>query len=155
MDAVFFRDRAAQYDMKFVKRELIKAYASFRPRKSQVGAETLLGIVTGNWGCGAFNGDKQLKGRNSLCGIKFFILIYFLLAIIQLMAASVAGRPLIYAAYGDKNFVNSFADVYEFLKARRTTVGDLYRYLEGYSTQHTRELLFNYILTNPLPSHKS
>ncbi|CAF3995313.1 unnamed protein product [Rotaria sordida] len=68
--------------MKIVERELLKAYTGFRPMGQ--GPEYEFGIATGNWGCGAFNGDRQMK------------------AIIQLMAASVAKRPLIYAAYGDK-----------------------------------------------------
>jgi poly(ADP-ribose) glycohydrolase len=62
MDATFFRDPVIQYDSKSVDRELIKAYAAFRPRPTAVGAENLFGIATGNWGCGVFNGDKQLKG---------------------------------------------------------------------------------------------
>lgn len=63
MDAVFFREPEVQYDMKFVERELIKAYASFRLRKTTKGVETMFGIATGNWGCGVFNGDRQLKGK--------------------------------------------------------------------------------------------
>jgi poly(ADP-ribose) glycohydrolase len=64
MDAICFRDRAVQYEMAYINHELIKAYTSFRPRKTKVRAESLFGIVTGNWGCGVFNGDKQLKGIN-------------------------------------------------------------------------------------------
>lgn len=41
-------------------RELTKAYIGFRLPDS---FERLhYGIATGNWGCGAFNGDLQLKG---------------------------------------------------------------------------------------------
>ncbi len=63
MDAICFRHPEVQYDMKYVQRELIKAFTSFRPRQTKVGAENLFGIATGNWGCGVFNGDKQLKGK--------------------------------------------------------------------------------------------
>ncbi len=69
-------------------------------------------------------------------------------------AASEAQRPLIYAAYRDSNFVNSFADVYDFLKRQKATVCDLYRYLEQYSTKHTSVSLFEYILQNPIPRPK-
>jgi hypothetical protein len=48
MDAIFFCDRAIQYDMKYVDCELIKAYASLHPRATQIGVETLFSIVTGN-----------------------------------------------------------------------------------------------------------
>ncbi|CAF1429157.1 unnamed protein product [Rotaria sp. Silwood1] len=60
MDAVYFRNPSDQYNMKVVERELLKAYTGFRPIGD--GADYKFGIATGNWGCGAFNGDKQLKG---------------------------------------------------------------------------------------------
>ncbi|CAF4392797.1 unnamed protein product [Rotaria sp. Silwood2] len=44
------------------------------------------------------------------------------LAIIQLMAASEARRPLIYAAFGDINLVNSFFEVYDYLDKQNATV---------------------------------
>jgi poly(ADP-ribose) glycohydrolase len=62
MDAIFFRDKSSQYQMKNVERELLKAYTSFRPLGH--GPDHEFGIATGNWGCGAFNGDRQLKGTN-------------------------------------------------------------------------------------------
>ncbi len=46
--------------MKNVDRELLKAYTSFFPQGKGLNYE--FGIATGNWGCGAFNGDRQLKG---------------------------------------------------------------------------------------------
>jgi poly(ADP-ribose) glycohydrolase len=61
MDAIFFRDRTVQYSMKSIDRELIKAFTSFRPLET--GSDYEFGIATGNWGCGVFNGDKQLKGK--------------------------------------------------------------------------------------------
>ena len=61
MDATFFRDRTAQYDMKCIDRELVKAYTCFSSETAEGRRD--FGIVTGNWGCGVFNGDKQLKGK--------------------------------------------------------------------------------------------
>jgi poly(ADP-ribose) glycohydrolase len=66
MDAIYFRNPSIQYDMKCINRELIKAYACFRPRKPKKTPDVLFGIATGNWGCGAFNGDRQLKGKISV-----------------------------------------------------------------------------------------
>jgi poly(ADP-ribose) glycohydrolase len=62
MDAIYFRDPSTQYDMRSTDRELTKAYISFLPVDG-TGVNHRFGIATGNWGCGAFNGDKQLKGR--------------------------------------------------------------------------------------------
>jgi hypothetical protein len=71
------------------------------------------------------------------------------------MAASEAGRPLIYAAYRDRNLINSFTVVYDFLKDQKATVGDLYRYLQRYLTQIQRGSLFEYILNTPVSFLKS
>jgi len=71
------------------------------------------------------------------------------------MAASEARRPLIYAAYGDKNLVNSFSDVYNYLKKQGATVADLYSYLRGFSDRHNQSSLFEYILEKPEVSLKS
>ncbi|CAF0733884.1 unnamed protein product [Adineta steineri] len=130
MDAIYFRDSSKQYNIKAVDRELIKAYTSFYPLGR--GPNYEFGITTGNWGCGAFNGDRYLK------------------AIIQWMAASEAKRPLIYAAYRNKNLVNSFNVVYEYLKDQKATVADLYQYIQQYLTQVERGTLFEYILNTPV-----
>jgi hypothetical protein len=71
------------------------------------------------------------------------------------MAASEAQRPLIYAAYRDRKFVHSFSEVYACLKQRKVTVGNLYQYLDGFSTNSTRGTLFEYILNNPISSYKT
>lgn len=64
MDAIAFYNRAAQFEMPAMKRELIKAYTCFRIPASI--KDVKAGVVTGNWGCGAFNGNKQLKGKSLL-----------------------------------------------------------------------------------------
>ena len=63
------------------------------------------------------------------------------------MAASATGRPLIYAAFGDKKLVKLFSEVYTQLRKRRVTVADLYGFLERYSNQSSKPPLFDYILT--------
>ncbi|CAF2085662.1 unnamed protein product [Rotaria magnacalcarata] len=129
MDAIYFQNPSTQYHMKSIERELLKAYTSFRPLGQDAGSR--FGIATGNWGCGAFNGDRQLK------------------AIIQLMAASEARRPLVYAAFGDRKLVTSFSALYEHLKMERATVGDLYYYLMRYCRDQPEQSLFDYILMSP------
>ncbi|CAF0916166.1 unnamed protein product [Rotaria sp. Silwood1] len=88
MDAIAFHNRSTQYTIKNMKRELIKAYTCFRVPAAVTDQKS--GVATGNWGCGAFNGNKQLK------------------AMIQLIAASQAGRPLVYLTFRDQNLVMSF-----------------------------------------------
>ena len=72
MDAVYYHYHSTQYEMKYIERELLKAYTSFRAPAEDPSSE--MGIATGNWGCGAFNGDRQLKGMN--CFVKFRRLLH-------------------------------------------------------------------------------
>ena len=68
-----------------LKRELVKAYAGFSCVANKK-------ISTGHWGCGAFNGDKQLK------------------ALIQIIAASVPSNTLIFYCRGDSKFFDRFSN---------------------------------------------
>lgn len=61
MDASYFSKKALQFKKDMVDRELQKAYAAFLPLHSA--GDFRYPIATGNWGCGAFNGDRELKGR--------------------------------------------------------------------------------------------
>ena len=71
------------------------------------------------------------------------------------MAASEAERPLIYAAYGDRNLVKTFSVVYEYLKKEKATVKDLYMYLLQYSRRNDRSSLFEYIRRTPVAALKT
>ena len=75
-----------------------------------------------------------------------------MLAIIQLIAASHAGRPLAYLTFRDENLVKSFYEVYEYLSNEKATVKDLCTYLQQYSVLHNKLTLFDYILKTPLSS---
>lgn len=57
-------------------RETIKAYCAFSVRGEECAAWDAAPVSTGNWGCGAFGGDKYLK------------------CLIQWLAASQAGRSM-------------------------------------------------------------
>lgn len=61
IDALFFRQQSEQFYMKPINRELIKAYTGFATELQPNGGCTFP-VASGNWGCGAFNGDRQLKG---------------------------------------------------------------------------------------------
>ena len=72
--------------------------------------------------------------------------------IIQWIAASEAQRPLIYAAYRDKDLVKSCSIVQQYLKKERATVRDLYQYLCNYCRVYKQGSLFDYILKTPVSS---
>lgn len=75
-----------------------------------------------------------------------------IVAIIQLIAASQAGRPLAYFTFGDQNLVNSFYKVYEYLSNEKATVKDLCSYLQQYKSLYKDIPLFDYILQTPISS---
>lgn len=55
-------------------------------------------VATGKWGCGAFNGDPQLK------------------TIIQLLAASHAGRDIALFTFEDLTCLNDILSIYESIR---------------------------------------
>lgn len=62
-------------------------------------------IATGNWGCGAFHGNPKLK------------------VLIQLMAAAVAGRSMVYFTFGDTNLRDEVAKMYAHLVQHDIDIG--------------------------------
>ncbi|KAJ6370607.1 hypothetical protein OIU76_028818 [Salix suchowensis] len=79
--------------------------------------EDKISIATGNWGCGAFGGDPELK------------------SMIQWLAASQAGRPsILYYTFGIKSLQN-LNQVCQWILSHEWTVGDLWNMLVEYSSQ--------------------
>ncbi|CAH8668952.1 unnamed protein product [Dicrocoelium dendriticum] len=110
MDATNFRFAKGQFRPERILRELNKAYCAFTddlaPRRK------LPPIVsTGNWGCGAFRGNLDLKG------------------LIQMIACLQAGKSLVYSTFGDQAFCNRLYDIYQFLSSRKVTIGRLWNIL--------------------------
>ncbi|KAF8375544.1 parg-1 [Pristionchus pacificus] len=94
IDAVRFTKKGIQYLPEFIARETKKAYAGFMRDKDAPARP----IATGNWGCGVFNGDKELK------------------SLIQWVAASKAGRPLIYITFKEATFAEELKQIVECIK---------------------------------------
>ncbi|TKS85032.1 Poly(ADP-ribose) glycohydrolase [Collichthys lucidus] len=129
IDALHFRHSREQYDMIKVTRELNKAYCGFKAHGSDEPD-----IATGKWGCGAFNGDAQLK------------------AVIQLMAAAKAKRGLAFFTFDDEKLTRDLEQVYSLLVKEETTVKTLYGLLEDFcavrQTSGSHVELFDFIRNN-------
>ncbi|XP_030623916.1 poly(ADP-ribose) glycohydrolase-like [Chanos chanos] len=102
IDALHFKNHTDQYNEGSIKRELNKAYCGFR--ENDVHPDYLPSIATGNWGCGAFNGDYKLK------------------ALIQMMAAAVVKRDLAYFTFGNRNQAEQIRKMHQHLTDHRVTV---------------------------------
>ncbi|XP_069686554.1 poly(ADP-ribose) glycohydrolase isoform X2 [Periplaneta americana] len=113
IDALKLGNRNVQYTPNNLLRELNKAYVGFHCPESQPG-ERLAGVASGNWGCGAYRGDAKLK------------------TLLQLMAASQAGRHLAYFTFGDTDLRDQIYHMYTFLTDHQVTVGQLWRLLCQY-----------------------
>jgi len=77
---------ATSYDqltVQCLKRELNKAFCGFDSNDFQQ-CKRYTTVATGNWGCGAFGGNPYIK------------------AVIQLMAASQAERPIYFFTFDDE-----------------------------------------------------
>ena len=66
MDALYIKNRNSQFQDSKIERELIKSYSGFKHKTNEYGNlskenKIYPAISTGNWGCGAFNGDIELK----------------------------------------------------------------------------------------------
>ncbi|XP_076454449.1 poly(ADP-ribose) glycohydrolase-like [Babylonia areolata] len=115
IDAQVFRsDYYKQFKRSCIERELNKAYCGFRTSANEADRAA---VCTGNWGCGAFGGDKQLK------------------ALIQVMAASVAKRDVCYFTFGDEQLTKDLFELHDQLRRKEKTVGDLFCMLEDYNSR--------------------
>ncbi|KAL5716102.1 poly(ADP-ribose) glycohydrolase [Ranunculus cassubicifolius] len=79
-----------------------------------------IGIVTGNWGCGAFGGDPELK------------------SVIQWLAASQALRPFIFYHTFQDDSLQYLEKVSNWILSHKWTVGDLWNMLVEYSSQRIK-----------------
>ncbi|GCC40138.1 hypothetical protein chiPu_0023956, partial [Chiloscyllium punctatum] len=81
------------------------AYCGFSNAHRVVPAWQNTPVATGNWGCGAFQGDAKLK------------------ALIQIMAAAQSERDMIYFTFGDAGLTEHLREMHTFLRNANCTVG--------------------------------
>lgn len=107
LDAVDYRGESAamQYRSPHILRELTKAWAGFGV------TEVPEDIATGNWGCGAFGGDPQLK------------------SLVQWMAATRVGKKLHYFPWDNREVHAGLPELAAYLVERGRTVGELAHFL--------------------------
>lgn len=105
IDALSFHKPWQQFEEFLLKREVNKAFTGFYhdPQDQVVG----IPIASGNWGCGCFRGDKNLK------------------SLLQLIACTANKRNLIYFTFGDETLVRDISEMYTFLQNNDITIGNL------------------------------
>ncbi len=110
----FSRRVRAQYSLDYIARELLKAYAGFSAEGAECG-HLMQRIATGKWGCGAFGGEPQLK------------------AVVQWLAASRAGRTLVFCVFdGGMELVGELRAAVAAAVSRAASVAALFRALLAY-----------------------
>mmetsp|Transcript_2450 Transcript_2450/g.3567 ORF Transcript_2450/g.3567 Transcript_2450/m.3567 type:complete len:626 (+) Transcript_2450:29-1906(+) len=118
IDAIKFTDNIpTQFTHENIDRELIKAFVGFS--KQGLNSDSpFLGIIshhdrvaTGNWGCGVFKGDKQLK------------------FVIQWMAASLADKDVTYFTFNDPELEKHIDGFKHFVMNANVGVNDIYNAL--------------------------
>lgn len=105
---------SVEFHRQSVVREVNKAYSGFSCQVTTDDPDSgcLAQVATGNWGCGAFGGDRYLK------------------TLIQWLAASRAGREVRYFTFTkDQEFSQRQTQLVEKLRTQNMTVSTLYQLL--------------------------
>lgn len=132
MDAICYGNSKSQFEESKIERELKKCYASFKPNSDEITNQlTVLpnesskkqyaALATGNWGCGAFNGDRQLK------------------FLIQMMAAAEASRDLIYFTFNHLETVTKLTKLQWLISQSDLNVGQVHELIVSYA-EHLKQL---------------
>ena len=115
-----------QFQEKYILRELNKAYVGFSSQSPVLGNKCP--IATGNWGCGAFGGDRETK------------------FLIQWIVASVVQRPMVYFTFGDVPLMEHARQLGARLLQSEISVGQLARALLSYEAdQGSKTTMFSFI----------
>jgi len=100
----------------------------------RISSDEYIGVSTGNWGCGAFGGNPEIK------------------SMIQWIAASQALRPFVnYYTFEDAS-LERLGEVIQWILHHGWTVGELWHMLIEYSSQRSRGETFKGFLAWLLPN---
>eukprot|EP01084_Bolivina_argentea_P119215 211397_1 len=108
IDALHLYNAKRQVEINFMMREIVKSYVGYSISNNDIGHEMNI-ISTGNWGCGIFRGDPQLK------------------SILQWISATLSGRDIAYYTFADKRV--SKGKLLNFVKeisAKKITVAHMW-----------------------------
>lgn len=112
-----------QYTLECLLRETNKAFCGFLDHQKHGNVlpssteDHEIGVATGNWGCGAFGGDPEVK------------------TVIQWLAASQALRPfMVYYTFGLEP-LEKLERIVMWIQCQGWSVGELWNSLVEYSTQ--------------------
>ncbi|CRK91263.1 CLUMA_CG004943, isoform A [Clunio marinus] len=128
IDAISYRKPHLQFEPFAITREANKAFVGFYHDPND---EVFpIPIASGNWGCGAFGGNKQIK------------------SLIQLMACSVNQRNLVYFTFGEDEIMSEINEMFEFLKRNEITIGQIWKLLRKFKEKgmtNRPNLLYSFI----------
>lgn len=126
---VFHRNAKAQFKPGLMYRELNKAYCGFVSTCTTTSGHQCA-VATGNWGCGAFGGEPRLK------------------AILQWMAASIAGRDVVYFTF-DKtsNLMQDIEAIHQVVRSLDLSVGQVWRALVDYHNDIIKEKIHTSLIS--------
>jgi len=125
MDAMRYKRTEAQYDPRALDRELNKAHCAFSEPNTNGSGKRPYPVATGNWGCGVFKGDPHLK------------------FLIQVMAATEAGREVKYYTYGDGKLSRELRSMAGMLRTNKVPISKLYQALCEYFHKHVKNIQGN------------
>ncbi|KAG4077916.1 hypothetical protein HA402_013850 [Bradysia odoriphaga] len=146
IDALNFYAASDQYREELIRRELDKAYVGYYHELKSPAP----GVATGNWGCGAFGGNKRLK------------------ALIQLMVCCVTCRPMVYFTFFDKELRDELLEMRKFLVDEGITVAELWsslvqirnhkiapEHIYSFIYQWHRDIKYAHLMLNDSPNFDS
>ncbi len=117
-----------QFRPELIQRELFKSFVAFKPPPATDAIAPPL--ATGNWGCGVFLGDKDLK------------------AVIQLMAAAETRRNVKYFTYGDEELAARLKRFHACVRNSRIPVSTIARLVFEYGeTGESEQRLLDWLVT--------